>query len=247
MVGALSEVRRFQVAQLLHGLVEQDPQGVADVLLDWAGGVEVDENRLQHDISQFVDQYRGVPLKDLRIGLMLGDITQLLRSYSLTLPADLALMIKAFLTLEGMGRQLDPDFDMASAARPFLERVVLQRYAPRALLKRGRRSLLGMIDFAGDLPRDLRKLVQAARRGRLQLKVETSALQGFGEQVNRAANRMVMGIVTAALIIGSSIVMHSVGGVSSRWLLALGVSGFVGAGICGVWILFSIWRSGRHD
>ncbi len=109
MVGALSEVRRFQVAQLLHGLVEQDPQGVADVLLDWAGGVEVDENRLQHDISQFVDQYRGVPLKDLRIGLMLGDITQLLRSYSLTLPADLALMIKAFLTLEGMGRQLDPD------------------------------------------------------------------------------------------------------------------------------------------
>jgi ubiquinone biosynthesis protein len=190
----LSEVRRFQVAQLLHGLVEQDPQGVADVLLDWAGGVEVDENRLQHDISQFVDQYRGVPLKDLRIGLMLGDITQLLRSYSLTLPADLALMIKAFLTLEGMGRQLDPDFDMASAARPFLERVVLQRYAPRALLKRGRRSLLGLVDFAGELPRDLRKLVQAARRGRLQLKVETTALQGFGEQVNRAANRLVMGV-----------------------------------------------------
>ena len=215
---------------------------MADVLLDWAGGVEVDENRLQHDISQFVDQYRGVPLKDLRIGLMLGDHPA--RSYSLTLPADLALMIKAFLTLEGMGRQLDPDFDMASAARPFLERVVLQRYAPRALLAR-RRSLLGLVDF-GELPRDLRKLVQAARRGRLQLKVETTALQGFGEQVNRAANRLVVGVITAALIIGSSIVMHSVGGVSSRWLLALGVCGFIGAGFCGVWILVSIWRSGKH-
>ncbi|MEG1679154.1 MAG: AarF/UbiB family protein, partial [Stenotrophomonas sp.] len=246
MVGALSESRRFQVAQLLHGLVEQEPQAVADVLLDWAGGVEVDEGRLQQDISQFVDQYRGVPLKDLRIGLMLGDITQLLRSYSLTLPADLALMIKAFLTLEGMGRQLDPDFDMASAARPFLERVVLQRYAPKALLKRGRRSLLGMLDLAGELPRDLRRLVQAARRGQLKLRVETTALQGFGDQVNRAANRLVVGVITAALIIGSSIVMHSVGGLSSRWFLALGLCGFVGAGICGVWILFSIWRSGRH-
>ncbi|HEX7990312.1 MAG TPA: 2-polyprenylphenol 6-hydroxylase [Stenotrophomonas sp.] len=246
MVGALSESRRFQVAQLLHGLVEQEPQAVADVLLDWAGGVEVDEGRLQQDISQFVDQYRGVPLKDLRIGLMLGDITQLLRSYSLTLPADLALMIKAFLTLEGMGRQLDPDFDMASAARPFLEQVVLQRYAPKALLKRGRRSLLGMLDFAGELPRDLRRLVQAARRGQLKLRVETTALQGFGDQVNRAANRLVVGVITAALIIGSSIVMHSVGGLSSRWFLALGLCGFVGAGICGVWILFSILRSGRH-
>ncbi|GAB3053678.1 ABC1 kinase family protein [Stenotrophomonas tumulicola] len=246
MIGTLSESRRFQVAQLLHGLVEQEPEAVADILLDWAGGVAVDEGRLQQDISQFVDRYRGVPLKDLRIGLMLSDITQLLRSYNLTLPADLALMIKAFLTLEGMGRQLDPEFDMASAARPFLEQVVLQRYAPRALLKRGRRSLLGMIDLAGELPRDLRRLVQAARRGRLQLKVETSALKGFGDQVNQAANRLVVGIVTAALIIGSSIVMHSVGGISSRWLLVLGVGGFVGAALCGVWILFSIWRSGRR-
>lgn len=246
MVGTLSESRRFQVAQLLHGLVEQEPEAVADILLDWAGGVAVDEGRLQQDISQFVDRYRGVPLKDLRIGLMLSDITLLLRSYNLMLPADLALMIKAFLTLEGMGRQLDPEFDMASAARPFLERVVMQRYAPRALLRRGRRSLLGMIDLAGELPRDLRRLVQAARRGRLQIKVETNALKGFGDQVNQAANRLVVGIITAALIIGSSIVMHSVGGLSSRWLLVLGVGGFIGAALCGVWILFSIWRSGRR-
>jgi len=245
MVGALSEARRFQIAQLLHGLVEQEPEAVADILLDWAGGIAVDEGRLQQDIGQFVDQYRGVPLKDLRIGLMLADITQLLRSYNLVLPADLALMIKAFLTLEGMGRQLDPDFDMASAARPFVERVVMQRYAPAALAKRGRRSLLSLLDLAGDLPRDLRRLVQAARRGRLQVNVQTTALAGFGDQVNKAANRMVVGIITAALIIGSSIVMHSVGGLSSRWLLALGVGGFVGAGVCGVWILFSIWRSGR--
>lgn len=246
MVGAISEQRRFQVAQLLHGLVGQDPEAVADVLLDWAGGVQVDEVRLQQDIAMFVEQYRGVPLKDLRVAQMLGDITGLLRHYSLTLPADLALMIKTFLTLEGMGRQLDPDFDMAATARPWLERVMLQRYSPSALLKRGRRGLIGTMDLLGDLPRDLRRLLQMARRGRLQLKVETHALQDFGDQVNKAANRMVMGIVTAALIIGSSIVMNSVGGISSRWFLALGVAGFVGAGLCGVWILFSIWRSGKH-
>ena len=246
MIGTLSESRRFQVAQLLHGLVEQEPEQVADILLDWAGGVAVDEGRLQQDISQFVDRYRGVPLKDLRIGLMLTDITLLLRSYNLMLPADLALMIKAFLTLEGVGRQLDPDFDMASAARPYVERAMLARYSPRALLRRVRGSTLDALELAGDMPRELRRLLRAARRGRLHLQVEVTTLKAFGEQVDRAANRLTMGVVTAALVIGSSIVMHSAGGgVPSRWLLVLGVLGFVGAALCGVWILFSIWRSGR--
>jgi ubiquinone biosynthesis protein len=122
---------------------------------------------------------------------------------------------------------------------------MLQRFAPRAMAKRGRRTVLGALELLGDLPRDTRRLLQAARRGRLQLNVETTSLKGFGDQVNRAANRLTMGIVTAALIIGSSIVMNSVGGVSSRWLLAIGVGGFIGAALSGVWILISIWRSGR--
>ncbi len=217
-----------------------------DTGLEWAaGGLDVDEGRLQQDIGAFVDQYRGVPLKELRIGAMLADMTAILREHALTLPSDLALMIKAFLTLEGMGRQLDPDFDMAGEARPYLERAMLRRFAPQALLRRGRRSLMGAVDLLGDLPRDMRRLLQAARRGRLQLNVETRALKGFGDQVNRAANRLTMGIVTAALIIGSSIVMNSVGGIASRWLVAIGVTGFIGAAFCGIWILFSIWRSSR--
>ena len=248
MVGRVSEQRRFQIVQLLHGLVERESAPVADVLMEWGeGGGEVDEARLQADVGAFVDQYRGVPLKDLHMGLMLTDVTTFLRDNGLSLPPDLALMIKAFLTLEGMGRQLDPDFDMAGAARPFLQRVVLQRYSPRTLLKRGRRTALDAMELVGDLPRELRRLLRTARRGRLHMQVEVTSLKAFGEQVDRAANRLTMGVITAALVVGSSIVMNSAGGgVSSRWLLALGVLGFVGAGLIGLWILLSIWRSGRR-
>ncbi|TXH81715.1 MAG: 2-polyprenylphenol 6-hydroxylase [Pseudoxanthomonas sp.] len=248
MVGRVSEQRRFQIVQLLHGLVERESAPVADVLMEWGeGGGEVDEARLQADVGAFVDQYRGVPLKDLHMGLMLTDVTTILRDNGLSLPPDLALMIKAFLTLEGMGRQLDPDFDMAGAARPFLQRVVLQRYSPRTLLKRGRRTALDAMELVGDLPRELRRLLRTARRGRLHMQVEVTSLKAFGEQVDHAANRLTMGVITAALVVGSSIVMNSAGGgVSSRWLLALGVLGFVGAGLIGLWILLSIWRSGRR-
>ncbi len=248
MVGRVSEQRRFQIVQMLHGLVEREAAAVGDVLLEWGeGGTGPDESRLQADIGAFVDQYRGVPLKDLRMGQMLIDVTTILRNHGLSLPPDLALMVKAFLTLEGFGRQLDPDFDMAGAARPYLERVMLAHWSPRALLRRGRRGLFDAIELAGDMPRELRRLLRAARRGRLNMQIEVTSLKAFGEQVDRAANRLTMGVVTAALVIGSSIVMNAAGGgVSSRWLLALGVAGFVGAALIGMWILLSIWRSGRR-
>lgn len=246
MVGHVSERRRLQIAQLLHGLVAQEPEAVADILLDWAGEeeAETDESALQADISVFIDQFRGVPLKDLHMGQMLLGVSTLLRTHALVLPADLALMIKAFLTLEGLGRQLDPDFDMASQARPFLERAMLERYAPRRLARRGRQVLAGSLDLLGDLPRDVRRLLRMAGRGRMKLDV--TSLHSFGNQVTHAVNRLTMGIVTAALIVGSAIVMNSAGGVPSGWRTALGVLGFVGAAVCGVGILLAIWRSGRR-
>jgi len=247
MVGRVSPALREQVARLLYGLVFQQPQTVCDVLLDWTDGAEVDEARLQSEIDAFVDQYRGVLLKDLRMGAMLGDVTGLLRRHGLMLPPDLALLIKALLTLEGLGRQLDPDFDMTGAAQPWLQRIMWQRHSPRALAQRGQQSLSGALDLLADLPRDLRRLLQSARRGRLRGQIEVTSLKAFGVQVNSAANRLTMGVVVAALIIGSSIVMNSVsGGAGNRWLMALGVLGFVGAGLGGLWILLSIWRSGRH-
>jgi ubiquinone biosynthesis protein len=247
MVGRVSEQRRFQIVQLLHGLVGQDAQAVTDVLVDWAGdNADGDESQLQEAVDRFVDQYRGVPLKDLRMGGMLADVAAILREHGLTLPPDLALMIKAFITLEGLGRQLDPDFDMAGEARPFLERAILERYSPRVLARRGRRTIMSLLDLVRDLPRDVHRLLQTARRGRLRLQIEVDALRAFGDQVDRAVSRLTIGVVTAALIVGSSIVLNSAGGVSSRGLQILGATAFVGAALGGLWVLFSIWRGGRR-
>jgi len=246
MVGHLGERRRQEIARLLHGMVVQDAEAVADILLDWSIGGEVDERHLESDTATLVDRYRGVPLKDLRMGTMLSDAAGLLRAHGLVLPPDLALVIKAFLTLEGFGRQLDPGFDMATEARPWLERVMLRRYAPSVLARRGRRGLAGMLEFGAELPRDLRRLLRAARGGRLGARIDIPTLDAFGDRIDRAASRLTMGVITAALIIGSSIVMNSVGGgARNQWLMALGVAGFVGAAALGVWIVYSIWK-GAH-
>lgn len=245
MVGRLSEERRYQLAVLLHGLVSHDAEKVVEVLLDWSGGAEIDSGTLQPEIDAFVDQYQGVPLKSLDLGAMLSDLVAILREHGLVLPSDLALLIKAFITLEGMGRQLDPDFDMAGEATPFLEQVLLAHAAPGALLQRGWRTLSSALALIAGLPQDLRQLLRSARSGKLQVQVEVLPLKHFGDRLDRAASRLAISIVTAALIVGSAIVMTVEREPALPGLPSFGLLGFIAAVIGGVWVLLSIWRGGK--
>ncbi|WP_407277815.1 AarF/UbiB family protein [Aromatoleum evansii] len=249
MVGRLSETRRYELAMLLNGLVSNDAATVADVLLEWrdSEAPETEPERLRHEIDTFVDQYKGVPLKQLDLGAMLSDLVMILREHGIALPSDLSLLIKAFITLEGMGRQLDPDFDMGAEAAPFLRRVLLAHHAPAAIAKRGWRTLAEAMDLVTGLPRDLSQLLRSARRGKLQVQVDIVSLKRLGDQVDRAATRMTIGIVTAALIIGSAIVMTVVGDPGFAALDTLGLLGFAGAVAGGVALLLSIWHGGRGE
>lgn len=250
MVGRLSEERRFQVAVLVHGLVSRDPDAVADILFEWGGsgepGGEANVEKLAAEIDAFVDQYHGVPLRSLNVGAMLSDVAAILREHGLALPSDLALMIKAFITLEGLGRQLDPDFDMAGSARPFLERVLLARQSPAALLRRGRRTASAAFDLVSSLPADLSRLLRAARRGKLTAQVEVLPLKEFGRRVDRAASRLALSIVIAALVIGSAIVMTAEREPALPGLPSFGMLGFIAAVVGGIWVLISIWKSGKE-
>ena len=247
MVGRLTEERRDQLIHLLLALVRHEPKQVLDVLLDWTGDGVQDEASLTLEIQTFLDQYHGLPLKRLSIGGMLSDMVAILRQHQLMLPADLALLIKAFISLEGMGRELDPDFDIAGEAMPMLEELLHARYTPAALIKRGGRAVAEALSLIAGLPHDLSKLLRAARRGRLEIHIDVTNLRHVGNQLDGAANRMVIGIVVAALIVGSSIVMPVPGGPRLFGLPILGLFGFISAVFGGLWLVLSIWKSSRAD
>lgn len=247
MVGRLTEERRDQMIQLLYGFVQHEPERIIDVVCNWSSEGSTDEEGLMREIQTFVDKYHGVPLKQLSLGAMLSDLMTILRKYRITLPPDLALLVKAFITLEGMGRELNPDFEMAAEAMPILEQSVRARYAPAALIKRGWHSIGEMLAMISGLPHDLSKLLRTARRGRLEIHIDVTHLKHVGNQLDGAANRMVVGIVVASLIIGSSIVMTVPGGPTLLGLPTFGLLGFLGAGTGGIWLLLSVLKSNRAD
>jgi ubiquinone biosynthesis protein len=247
MTGRLTEDRRGQLIQLLLGLVQHEPAQVADVLLDWTVDGGTNEETLTAEIQAFVDQYLGVPLKQLKLGIMLADLVGILRGHQLHLPPDLALFVKTFITLEGMGRELDPDLDMAGEALPVLREAINAHYAPSAMAKRSLRAATQIASLIADMPRDLSRLLRTARRGKLDIQVDVLPLKHLGAQLDGAASRLTVGIVVAAIIVSSSIVMTVSGGPTLLGLPFFGLLGYLFASIGGIWLMFSISRSNKAD
>ena len=178
-----------------------------EVLLDWAGEDAVDEERLAADVDELVVDFADVPLKDIRIGALHRRITAIVREHGIVLPADLTLMFKAFITLEGLGRKYDPEFRLVDRLKPFVDRAIAARYAPAEVGRRGGASLGQFLGLLGSVPRDLARLLKDARRGRMRIDLDLKRLDSFGRKLDSTIDRITIGIMTASVVIGSSIVM----------------------------------------
>jgi ubiquinone biosynthesis protein len=242
MVGRLSEQRRLELMGLLGAVVERREDDVVDILLEWAQDADTNVDQLTTDCGAFIDRYHGLPLNELDVGALLRDVAELLRQNDLFLPGDVAMVLKVFVTLEDLGRSLDPDFDMASHVEPFARSEIRRALSPRAALRRGARELSHVL--AG-LPRDLRRILARARRGRFLFEAEVRNLEEFARHLERSANRVTVGLVTSALIIGTSIALSVSGGPTAWGMPLFGLVGFLSSIVAGVWLLWLIWRSPR--
>ncbi len=248
MVGRLSPQRRNQVVDLLTGLARLDEEPMVEVLLDWAGEPAVDEDKLAADVGELVFEFDGVPLKDIRIAALLRRFAGIVREHSIVLPPDLGLLFKALISLEGLGRQYDPEFRIVEHLKAPLRQALLERYRPAAVLQRGRAGLAGIVNLIGSVPRDIARLLRDARRGKVRIDLDLKRLDHFGLRLDRTIDRATMGIMTASLVIGSAIVMTVPGGPTLfgvPLLPLLGLLGYVVAFFNSLWIILGIWRSGK--
>ena len=231
MVGKLSHARREQMVQIMKSVVTQEAEGCAAVLASWSDGQPVKFEALVADVEDIVTLYYGVPLAELDVTALLADITGLLRNHNLVLPSDIALLIKAIITLEGFGRLIHPGFDVMSEAEPLIRRMIRARYSPNRLAKSLGLRALEAVDklYApppavgtpkpegnGIDPRQLERLV--ARLERSQYRQVQTMLTASGVLCGSLLlGHRVMPVVWDISLPGLLILMSS--GVWAAWLL----------------------------
>jgi ubiquinone biosynthesis protein len=196
MVGALDDQLREGLADLLTGMVRQDAQRVAAVLIALGASTErVDRRALGLDLSTLLRRYAGRAVGEIALARAIADVLEIARRHGLRLPTDLALLAKAIIMEEGLAATLDPGFQMGQALAPFAERHLLAQLSPSALLRRLER--LGL--SAAALPGQLHHLLDTLDEG-IEVHVRAADLEPLVARLERLGNRIAVSVLAAAAI-----------------------------------------------
>ena len=247
MVGIVDEKTRGELGILLSGMISQDSDRIVDALLELGASQQpVDRAALRRDLEHLLSQFADQPLSTLPLGPLLTDMLSIARRYHLVLPSNLVLLLKTTIMTEGMAVQLDPSFNLVEALTPYVERLMLQQYSPTAWVKRLGKTIPDLAWLATEFPQHLRRLMGELERGTLKFDIQPTGLKPAFKRAERIANRIVLGVIVAALIVGLSMLISVYRpGVTGVWDVVLTI-GFALAGVLAFYLVWSILRSGHH-
>ena len=246
IVGRLDEDSRDAIVSLLIAVSMKNARGIIKALESLGAFTEdVPIRSFKHDINDFMERYYDIPLKQIEISTVLQQAIDSMLRYKLKIPHQFHILFKAITTIDGVARQLDPEFNTISHTRPFVEKLVRERHDPSRMLKDAALYSSELLDIIKIIPRDAYEILKKIKTGRLKIEFEHQGLSKFISEMDKSSNRVSFSLVISALIIGSSLIIMANKGPLVYGFPVLGILGFIFAGILGLGLAVAILRSGR--
>jgi len=246
IVGRLDDSLKTFLTDILSAIVNRDMDEVVSLLL-FAGDISdsLDIRALKRDLFNFIDGYYEIPLKDIEVGRMLMEFIEIITLYNIRIPVDLMLLAKSLVLVEGMGRALDPGFDMVEHLKPFIVKALRKKFSPVRISRDINQIMFSYLNLARTIPRDLKEIINRINRNKFKIDLEHRGLDKFTTEFDRSINRLSTSMILAAMIIGSSIIMHIDKGPKILGFPVFAFMGYTVAGLVGLWLVYAIIRSGR--
>ncbi len=195
-----------------------------------------------HDLSQKI---RTVSLGELDVSEVFTQFYRFIYNYNIFLPPDFFLLMRAITLLEGVGKRLHPDFQMFQALKKYSSRLVRYRISPRKISDKLLDAFWESGDLIHELPENLKDITRLMRDGRFNIEFKHKGLENMERSLNKVTNRITMAIITAAILIGSALIVLSRTPPMIYNIPVIGLAGFLVSVILGIWIIISIIRKNR--
>jgi ubiquinone biosynthesis protein len=191
-------------------------------------------------------RYYGASLAEIDPIQVIREGFALIYSMNLRLPTRFVLLDKAIATLGSVGVELYPDFNVFEVARPYARELMVERFSPQRLALRAQRRGRELFEIANELPYQVHDVLQEIRDGQIEVGFVHKGLDEFMHKMDVVVNRLVVAMVVAGGLLGSSLIgILADGGPQIFGIHFLSVLGFVLSGVLGTWLLWGVVRSGR--
>src|ERR671914_932904 len=249
MVGYMSRGDIEALSRLFIAVIQRDAaaalRGLESLGVRYAPEVRAD---LVRDLREFLNKYSGLSVGEVTLGQALSELIALARRYRLRVPPVFPLLTKALVTAEGLARAIDPTINVYEVARPYAQRLLLERYDPENALEGARELAIEYARYVEDYPEQLRQLLREVADGELEVQLRHGGLDELVGEVDVLANRLVFAVVSGALLLGSCMLGAFAHGGPTVPYLGVPVFSFVGFTLSLVLtsiLLTMIFRSGR--
>ncbi|EFI34054.1 ABC-1 domain protein [Desulfonatronospira thiodismutans ASO3-1] len=247
MVGRLTPKVRHDLIDLIAAIVENDVDEVTELLLNFTSGTEnINMDALQGEVLEIVSHFTRMPLKEINLGRLLMELTTALREHGRVLTSDLSIMIKSLITAEQTAKMLYPDLDVVGEAEPILRSIGKERFKPDNLLKGLYKNFRYLLRFQYQLPRQAMDIISKLDQGQLAIRFRHENLEGMQTTMETVVNRLVAGIIAAALFLGASMIFVADTGPMLWGHPLLGTLGYAVATVLCLNLVVTMLRSRRR-
>jgi len=258
IVGYLDKKTMLQIANVFLGYAEHDYDRVMGALVDadLINEETVNLKNFRDDLRDISEPFYGRSLNTISVRDVYDQVMQLLRKYHIRLPRNLMLLFKTFIQVEALGKILGSDASLLEVTRPYAIKILKHGYPTRQWLLDMLSDLRAVRGYLRVFPGLFYDILKGSANGRHQIEFRHTGFQQTNTRIERSINRLTIGIIISAALIAGSLVLdasHTVMeftvnffGVHTLSATALlGLLGYGLATVLGLWLIISIFRSGR--
>jgi ubiquinone biosynthesis protein len=247
LAGHLTRRLRYALADFWTAAVEQDAERIVQIAANLAPPeARPDLPAMEKEVTLTLREELNFSAGKQQLGRAMLKLLFLFGRNGIPLSRDYSLMAKAVLSIEEVGRALDPEFDLSVQMKPVLHELTRERLDPRKLLARSRDAMHDVMAGLQELPGELRRFVRRLEYDNLTINFQHRGLEDLDDALKTASNRVTVGVIIGSLLIGSSLIITTHIPPYLFGNPALGMVGFLFSFLLGLWVIWDILRGGSH-
>lgn len=244
MIGIVDKKSLNLLNEIAIALVEKNVDRIIYILMEMdVVNTEVDMSGIRQDLLYLIHYYYDVPLEKISITDILNEVFRFLRKYKISIPAQLLTLAKTIITLEGTGRELNPDFSLSSMGHEFMKYYYVNKFNPQRVFMSSKHIAEEMLLDIKTIPKQMRVILRNIEKNNIKMQIEDVKFVSLEEKITDLTTQISLSLVLASIVVGSSLIIASPNINNNVWIRLTAFSGFFISFIIGLLLVIKIIRS----